>query len=167
MATWLIITGSGLDDWIYLRLLCKVSLNHNQLPELTIIGFIDAFFVQSLLITINYQNSLSIFSLTLLPWLPRACPIHLLVLRRLSNWITLTLISSRHRPHTENTALLLLRECPLGFPCDLYPTSPLALWLVLNNGLGANHIEHTATVLLAACLFERVYLATGVSGSVA
>jgi hypothetical protein len=33
---WLIITGSALDDWIYWRLLCPVSLNYNQLQELTI-----------------------------------------------------------------------------------------------------------------------------------
>jgi hypothetical protein len=33
---WRIITGSGLDDWIYWHLLCSISLNHNQLQELTI-----------------------------------------------------------------------------------------------------------------------------------
>jgi hypothetical protein len=27
---WLIITGSGLDDWIYWRLLCTVSLNYKK-----------------------------------------------------------------------------------------------------------------------------------------
>jgi hypothetical protein len=36
MAVWLIITGSGLDDWIYYRLLCTVSLNQSQLQEITI-----------------------------------------------------------------------------------------------------------------------------------
>jgi hypothetical protein len=36
MALWLIITGSGLNDWIYWHLLCSVPLNYNQLQELTI-----------------------------------------------------------------------------------------------------------------------------------
>jgi hypothetical protein len=45
---WLIRRGFGLDDWIYCRL-----------------------FVQSLVITMNYNNSSQIFSQTLLPWLPR------------------------------------------------------------------------------------------------
>jgi hypothetical protein len=40
----------------------------------------------------------------------------------------------------------------------------LALWLLLSNGLDANNMENTAPVLLGACLFERVYLATGVFG---
>jgi hypothetical protein len=48
----------------------------------------------------------------------------------LYNWTTLTLMSSRHGPHTENTALLLLRVCLLGFPRDRYPASPLARWLL-------------------------------------
>jgi hypothetical protein len=36
MAPWLIITGSGLNDWIYYRLLCTITHNHNQLQKLTI-----------------------------------------------------------------------------------------------------------------------------------
>jgi hypothetical protein len=44
MAPWLIITEFGLDDWIYL-------------------------FVHTLLIAVNYNDSQSIFSRTLLPWL--------------------------------------------------------------------------------------------------
>jgi hypothetical protein len=58
MSPWLIITGFGLDDWIYEHLL-----------------------VQSLIIIINYNNSQSIFSRTLLPWLPRTLSIPVLVLR--------------------------------------------------------------------------------------
>jgi hypothetical protein len=58
-----------------------------------------------------------------------------------------------------------MRACLLGFPRDRYPASPLARWLLPSNGLGANHIENTAPVLLAACLFERVYLDKGFSGS--
>jgi hypothetical protein len=50
--------GSGLGDWIYWHL-----------------------FVQSLVITIKYNNSQSIFSRTLLPWLPRTRSILVLVLR--------------------------------------------------------------------------------------
>jgi hypothetical protein len=83
------------------------------------------------------------------------------------NWTTLTLVSSRHGPRTENTALLLLHALLLGFPRDCYPASPLARWLLISNGLCANHIEYTAAVLLTACLFERVYLATSFSGSIA
>jgi hypothetical protein len=37
-----------------------------------------------------------------------------------------SLISSRHGPRTENTALLLFRACLLGFPSDRYPSCPLA-----------------------------------------
>jgi hypothetical protein len=84
-----------------------------------------------------------------------------------SNWTTLTLISSRHGPRTENTARLLLHLCVLEFPRDRYPASPLARWLLPSNGLGAKHIENIAPVFLAKCLFERVYLATGFSGSMA
>jgi hypothetical protein len=84
-----------------------------------------------------------------------------------SNSTMLTLISSRHGPRTENTALLLLRACLLGFPCDHYPASPLVCWRLPSNRLGANYIENTAPVLLAACLFACVYLATGFSGSIA
>jgi hypothetical protein len=82
-------------------------------------------------------------------------------------WNTLTLISSRHGPRTENTALPLLRACLLEFPRDRYPASLLARWMLPSNGLGANHIGNTAPVLLLACLFQRVYLATEVSGSIA
>jgi hypothetical protein len=42
------------------------------------------------------------------------------------NWTTLILISSRHGPRTENTALRLLHACLLGFPLDRYPDSLLA-----------------------------------------
>jgi hypothetical protein len=55
MAPWLIITGFGLD-------------------------FLTPY-LQSLLITINYNGSQSIFSRSLLPWLPRTRSILLLVLR--------------------------------------------------------------------------------------
>jgi hypothetical protein len=51
MAPWLIITRFGLHDWIYWQLL-----------------------LQSLVITINYKNAESVFSRTLLPWLPRSRP---------------------------------------------------------------------------------------------
>jgi hypothetical protein len=74
--------------------------------------------------------------------------------------------SSRHGPRTENT-VRLLRACLLGFAPDHYPARPLARWLLPRNGLGANYIENTAPILFAACLFERVYLATGFSDSTA
>jgi hypothetical protein len=45
-----------------------------------IIRFIDTFFVQSPIIIINYKGSQSIFSRTLLPWLPRTRPILVLSL---------------------------------------------------------------------------------------
>jgi hypothetical protein len=64
MAPWLIITGFGLDNWIYWLLL-----------------------LQSPLITINYHNSQSIFSRTLLPWLPRTRSILLLVLHLIWVWV--------------------------------------------------------------------------------
>jgi hypothetical protein len=137
---WLIITGSGLDDWTYWQRL-----------------------VQSLL-TIDYNSSQSIFGRTLFLWLPRT---HSILVLLLSNWTTLTLMSSRHGPCTENIALLLLRACLLGFTRDRYPASPLARRLIRSNSLDVNHIENIVPVLLAACLFERVYLVTGFSGSIA
>jgi hypothetical protein len=75
MAPWLIITGLGLD---LLSLL-----------------------LQSLLITINYNNSQSISSRTLLPWLPRTRSILVLVLRLLIyDWTTyIHVISRTHRKH--------------------------------------------------------------------
>jgi hypothetical protein len=122
-----------------------------------VIGFIDPFFVQSLVITINFQPYPS--SLTAEDS-PRSRSRSRSTI--LSNWTTLTLVSFRHGPHTENTALLSLLACLLGFSRECYAASPLARWLLPSNGLGANHIENTAPVLLAACLFERVYIATGV-----
>jgi hypothetical protein len=146
MAAWVIITGSGLDDYIYWRLVCTISLNYNQLQRT------------------HNQSSTEPSSLTAddSPHSRSRSTTH-------SNWTTLTLrsTSSQHGPRTENTALLLLRACLLGFPRDRYPASPLARWLLPSNGLDANHIENTAPVILAACLFERVYLATGFSGSIA
>jgi hypothetical protein len=62
MAPWPIITGSGLDDWIYWQLL-----------------------LQLLIITISYKNSQIIFSRILLPWLPRTRSILILVLRLTSD----------------------------------------------------------------------------------
>jgi hypothetical protein len=122
------------------------------------IGWLDLL-TASFTITRNHNQlqELIIFSRTLLPWLPTTP----------SNWTTLNLISSRHGPRTENTTLLLLRSCLLGSPRDHYPASPLARWLLPSNGLDANHIENTASVLSAACSFERVYLATGFSSSIA
>jgi hypothetical protein len=75
MAPWLIIMGSGLDDWIYWQLLLK-----------------------SLLIIIDYNNSQSIFSRTLL-WLARTRSI--LVLRLLPDLRLHCFIASRriHRKH--------------------------------------------------------------------
>jgi hypothetical protein len=48
-----------------------------------------------------------------------------------------------------------------GFPRDRYQASPLARWLLPSSRLGANHVENTVPVLSIACLFGRVYLATG------
>jgi hypothetical protein len=83
----------------------------------------------------------------------------------LSNWNPLILYSLG-TDHSQKTYFLLLRACLLGFPHDRYPASPLARWLLPSNGLDANHIEDTAPVFLTACLFERVYLTTGFSGSI-
>jgi hypothetical protein len=70
---WIIITGSGLDDWIYWQLL-----------------------LQSFVITINYNNSQSIFSRTLLPWMSRTRPILVLILR-LTDWLRCTLFYSESK----------------------------------------------------------------------
>jgi hypothetical protein len=84
MAPWLIMTGLGLDDSINLHLL-----------------------VQSLVITINYNNSQSIFSRTLLPWLPRTRSFLVLVLRLtlIYDW-TIYIVSRRiHRKHIRFLAM--------------------------------------------------------------
>jgi hypothetical protein len=120
-----------------------ISLNHNQLQELTIS-------LQPNPSSLTAEDSLHSRSRS---------PTH-------SNSTTLTLISSQHGPRTGNTAVLLLRACLLGFPRDRYPVSPLARWLLPSNCLGANHIENTASILLVACFFEHVYLATCFSGSI-
>jgi hypothetical protein len=146
MAQWLIIiiTGCGLDDCIYWQLL-----------------------LQSLVITINYQE-LTI-NLQPNPSSLTAEDSHHSRSRSTtpSNWTTLTLISSRHGPLVEITALPQLRAHLLGFPRDHYPASPLARCLLLSNGLGVNYIEVTASVFMPACLFDSVYIATGFSRSVA
>jgi hypothetical protein len=67
MASWLIIMGSGLDDWIYWHLL-----------------------VHSLVITINYNNSQSICSRTLLPGLRTTRSILVLRLNH-DDWLNLGL----------------------------------------------------------------------------
>jgi hypothetical protein len=67
MTAWPIITGSGLDDWIYWHLL-----------------------VQSRLIIISYNNSQSFFIRTLLRWLPRTRSILVLVLRLTEFWSATT-----------------------------------------------------------------------------
>jgi hypothetical protein len=64
--------------------------------------------------------------------------------------ILFPLIIPRQGPRTETTAVLLLRVCLLGYQRDRYTASLLALWLLPSNGLGPNHIENTAPVLLAA-----------------
>jgi hypothetical protein len=64
--SWLIIMEFGLSYWNYTQLL-----------------------LQSLVITINYKNSQSIFNRTLLPGLPRTRPILILVLRLASHeWVS-------------------------------------------------------------------------------
>jgi hypothetical protein len=95
MAPWVIITGSGLDDWIYWQLLCAVSPNHNQLQKLTI------------------------FSRTLLPWLPRTRSFSFYNSDLIYDWTTY-IVSRRNHRHTSvaqqwiyvnhigNTAPLLL-----------------------------------------------------------
>jgi hypothetical protein len=65
-----------------------------------------------------------------------------------------------HRKHSSSVA-----ECmSAGVPTWSLPSQ--SHWLLPSNGFGPNYIENTASVFLAACLFERVYLATGVSGSI-
>jgi hypothetical protein len=72
------------------------------------IGFIDAFVV-FLLITINYKNSQSIFSRTLLPRLPRTRSILVLVVRFSPLYFVLCLlIIPRHGPHGKHATC---QEC--------------------------------------------------------
>jgi hypothetical protein len=144
MAPWLIITGSGLDDWIYWHLLIRSLLIaiHSQSSA-------EPFFLD--------RRGLATFSFSFYD-LPR-CTLLYSVL-----W-PLTIL--RHGPRTENTTPLLLRTCLLGLPRDRYPASPLARWLLPSIVLDVNHIENIAPVLLASCLLERVSLATGFSGSIA
>jgi hypothetical protein len=48
------------------------------------------------------------------------------------------LITPRHGPSTENTGLLLLLACLLGFSRDRYPASPLVRWLLPSNARRAD-----------------------------
>jgi hypothetical protein len=54
MAPWLIIMGSGLDDWIYWRLLCTVSLNYKQHSAITDL--------HSLQFTVTHALGFSVFT---------------------------------------------------------------------------------------------------------
>jgi hypothetical protein len=128
MAQWLIITCSELDEWICWRLLFTVCLNHSQLQGRNQ-SSAEPFFHDCL--------GLTQF------WL---------------DWTTLTSISCRQGPRTENKAVLLSLACLLGFPRDRCPAIPLAPRLLPNRGLDAK--QKIAPVFLSACLFERVYLAT-------
>jgi hypothetical protein len=51
---WLIITGSGLDDWIYWRLLCTVSLNYKQSSAIADL--------HNLQFTVTYALGFSVFT---------------------------------------------------------------------------------------------------------
>jgi hypothetical protein len=83
MVAWLTMTGFGLDDRIYWHLL-----------------------LQSLLIKINYNNSQSIFSRPLLPWLPRTRPILIPVLRLLIyDWTTYIVSRRIRRKHIRYPAM--------------------------------------------------------------
>jgi hypothetical protein len=142
------------------------------------IGFIDAFFVQSLLITINYKNSHSIFSRTLLPWLPRTHPILVLVLRlsSLLRWLTWFWFTSHSLLIDERLLICNCTDCRLQcewlpiYECTTYMGSRRIhrrhiryCWEVLSALCAITSTtrttENTAPVLLATCLLERVYRA--------
>jgi hypothetical protein len=80
MTVWL-ITGFGLDDWFYWQLL-----------------------LQSLVITINYKNSQSIFSQTLLSWLSRTRSILVLCHSMTDFWFKSGLFIWFRDGSIENTA---------------------------------------------------------------
>jgi hypothetical protein len=89
MSPWLIITGFVLDDWIYYHVLS-----------------------QSLLITMNYNSSQSIFSRTLLPWLSRARPFSF----TFSLWFENTSVAQQwiyanHKENTSSSTVLLTERC--------------------------------------------------------
>jgi hypothetical protein len=60
----------------------------------------------------------------------------------------------RHGPRTENTVLLLLHACLLGFPRDRYPGSPLASWLLPSESLS---MVPKRTPLLLFCVRLNVF----------
>jgi hypothetical protein len=79
-------------------------------------------YTHSLVITINYKNSQSIFSPILLPWLPRTRPTIIIALSDLIRFCTTYIVSRwTHREHircpatnhTENTASSVVFTAPL------------------------------------------------------
>jgi hypothetical protein len=98
IAPWLIITGSGLDDWIYWQLI-----------------------LQSLLIIIKYKNSESIFSRTLLPWLTRTRPILVLVLRLTPTELR-CLLHPLGTDHAQKTQLFFVTCMSVGVPTWSLPS---------------------------------------------
>jgi hypothetical protein len=77
------------------------------------IGFIDTFFVHSLLITINYKDSHSIFSRTLLPWLPRTRSILILILRLSPLYFVVlcSVLFYNSSARTPRKTLVICKEC--------------------------------------------------------
>jgi hypothetical protein len=186
--SWLIITGSGLENWIYRRLLCIIDPNHNQLQEITISlqpnpssliaedslhsrsGSKDDSPKSKSKLLYNWRFTSNQF---VLAWSPLRPTTRLFSMNSCGNSPDVTfsmsyanLISSQHGSRTQNIALLMLHSCLLGFSRDRYPASQLARCLLPSKCLGATYTENTACVFLAACLFERVYLAKRFSGSI-
>jgi hypothetical protein len=118
MAAWLLLTGSGLDDWIYWRL-----------P------------LQSLVITINYNKSQSIFSRTLLPWLPRTRSILVLVLQMASDLQLDYLYIFSRRTHRKHI------RCPAMNICELH-RKDLFLYCCIYSALHSN-----GRYSIVACVF--------------
>jgi hypothetical protein len=141
-------------------------------PRSIITGFgldLLTLLLQSLLIAINYNNSQSIFSRTLLPWLPKTCSIPILVLRLTSDLRLYHLLISRwtHRKHIRCPAM---DKCEshrkhLFIYCCIYfalhsngyisrPRNVISDPLP-SNGHGADHIENTScnTFSIIACAY--------------
>jgi flagellar biosynthesis protein FliQ len=143
----LIIMGSGLDDWIYCRLLCTIFFNHSQLQELTI-NFLPR--TLSILILILH--------LALLSAVLRCTSLYSHFLdSRSSTTILLQLLNSKfHFSKPLVKVRVTLRLAVYG-----QSVRPLATHTHSLYSLGSNPVVHTSHVIKNVCLLVR-YLAIDV-----
>jgi hypothetical protein len=105
--------------------------------------------LQSLLITINYNGTQSIFRRTLLPTLPKTRPILVLVLRLISEWVNLITTDGQ-------SASLSWYQAPVwGLWPDFYYCQTVAGLLIWGRPLWR---EHGSVFYNCCCLCQRSHI---------